>query len=103
MKWVWEVLGWVIFLGLLVNFGLQYGSRWECGRYMMPRTLMAADGVHHPNGEPIESVTLAIARGGRGRGNVACGPVRVGMGLAYVAWQCYLSVLREHSRNQSYH
>lgn len=54
----------LFFLYVAVNGTLQYGTRWEFGRFGMPRTLIAEDGMHHLDGSPINPITLQLARSG---------------------------------------
>src|ERR1700722_13707112 len=42
-----------------------HGKRWEFGRYMMPRSLVAPDGFHYQNGQEIDPLTLAAVRADR--------------------------------------
>src|ERR1700726_3794073 len=55
-------LGLVLFVGLVVNYLAGYGTRWQLGRYAMPKTLLAADGKTHPDGSECDDVTLALVR-----------------------------------------
>jgi hypothetical protein len=104
MKALWGILGWVVFIGLAGNFALQHGSWWEFGKFGMPHTLVAADGVHHPNGEEIDPVTLAMARSGVEEEAMLVGLCGVALLMAYVVWLRYQTArLRDRSRNQSYH
>ena len=42
-----------------------YGVRWESGpKYGMPATLVAADGEHFPNGEPLDLISRALVKTG---------------------------------------
>ena len=42
----------------------QWGTHWEFGRYGMPRTLVGASGMTHPDGSPIDPLTLAMLHSG---------------------------------------
>jgi len=68
MKWFIGFLtnwwGSLLMVILLLNFGLQYGNRWECGQYGMPRTLVAPDGVSYPDGKVIDPITASLIRAG---------------------------------------
>jgi hypothetical protein len=77
-------VGGLVYLGLIVHYVARYGSWWEFGRYGMPRSLVAADGVSHLDGTPIEAVTLSLVRSGREEEvYLACAAVIVA-GLLYV-------------------
>ena len=56
--------GWLFILGLMIYHASQFGTRWEFGRYGMPRTLVDASGLAHPDGTPIDSITLMTIRAG---------------------------------------
>ena len=51
-------------LGLVVYHASLFGTRWECGRYYMPRTLIDASGFARPDGTPLDSFTLMMVRSG---------------------------------------
>lgn len=62
-----DIIGWAgigLFMVLLANFLLGYGTRWEFGAWGMPSTLLDETGTRHPDGTPVEDVTLALARSG---------------------------------------
>jgi hypothetical protein len=61
----WGMLGCLVFVSLVVNWAAKYGREWECGRYAMPHSLVAADGLHYRSRVEIDPVTLAIIRSGR--------------------------------------
>ena len=61
---LFEKLVLALYAALVINFLSGYGSCWECGRYGMPSTLLAADGRHYPDGSEVDEVTLAMARSG---------------------------------------
>ncbi|HVX64754.1 MAG TPA: hypothetical protein VHC19_29315 [Pirellulales bacterium] len=53
-------------IGLSATYMLTYGNRWECGpKYNMPVVLVSADGTHHPNGTPLNSLEIFLAGSGR--------------------------------------
>ena len=56
-------LGWLLLAFLIVNFLAGYGTRWQLGRYAMPKSLLAPDGKHLDGSEP-DDVTLALAQRG---------------------------------------
>ena len=51
-------------VGLVVYHASLFGTRWECGRYYMPRTLIDASGFARPDGTPLDSFTLMMVRSG---------------------------------------
>ena len=51
-------------LGLVVYHASLFGTRWEFGRYFMPRTLVDASGFARPDGTPLDSFTLMVVRSG---------------------------------------
>lgn len=65
---LWDKIGvWVgvCFIGALIfTRSATYGTEWAFGRYCMAQTLVAPDGIHHPNGAPIHPFTLEIVRTG---------------------------------------
>src|SRR5277367_3236324 len=89
MKLLAELLGWALFLGLAGYFFLQHGSHWEFGKFGMPHTLIAADGVHHPDGTEIDPATLAMARTGAEEETMLAALCVLALGMAYVLRQWY--------------
>jgi hypothetical protein len=65
---LWDRIGiWVgvLFVAALIfTRAATYGAEWAFGRYCMAQTLVAEDGVHHPNGAPIHPFTLEVVRTG---------------------------------------
>jgi hypothetical protein len=55
-----DILGFCVLALLLGHFFQGHGQDWVCGRYGMPRSLVAEDGKHHPSGEEIDSITLGL-------------------------------------------
>lgn len=49
-------------LGLVVYHASLFGTRWEFGRYFMPRTLVDASGFARPDGTPLDAFTLMMVR-----------------------------------------
>lgn len=41
-----------------------YGTRWECGRWYMPRTLFSPNGRTYADGEWIDPYSVALAKSG---------------------------------------
>ncbi len=56
--------GILFFLAICGHLVSQWGTHWEFGRYGMPRTLVGASGMAHPDGSPIDPITLAMLRSG---------------------------------------
>ncbi len=50
--------------GLVVYHASLFGTRWEFGRYFMPRTLVDASGFARPDGTPLDQFTLMMVRSG---------------------------------------
>ena len=85
MKAVIPLVGCALFVYCCASFVGDFGTRWECGRYYMPRTLVAADGHSYPDGKPIPAATLILARSGIEE-DVMLGMVTVlGVLLVYLA------------------
>ena len=61
---IFMCLGWLLFIGIIANFVYEHSKRWECGRYYMPHTVLAADGTHYRDGSEVEAIQLMIARSG---------------------------------------
>ena len=51
-------------LGLVVYHASLFGTRWEFGRYYMPRTLTDVSGFARPDGTPLDAFTLMVVRSG---------------------------------------
>ncbi len=51
-------------LGLVVYHASLFGTRWELGRYFMPRTLVDASGFARPDGTPLDAFTLLVVQSG---------------------------------------
>lgn len=56
--------GYFLLAYLIVREASLYGTNWVLGKYYMPRSLVAADGLHYPNGEVIDPLTLSLIRSG---------------------------------------
>lgn len=52
--------GWIILFILLGNSALQYGNRWEFGKYGMPQSLVAPDGQHYTDGSLIDPISRQL-------------------------------------------
>jgi hypothetical protein len=59
------LLGCLVFVALVVNWAWKYGREWEFGRFVMPNSLVAPDGLHYRSGAEIDPVSLAIIRSGK--------------------------------------
>jgi hypothetical protein len=53
---IWNRLFWVCLAAFVLYNLYGYGRHWEFGRYFMPRSLVAADGLHYLDGMPINSI-----------------------------------------------
>jgi hypothetical protein len=54
-----------LFIVAMIAFRVTtYGTQWTFGRYGMPQTLLASDGMHYPNGEPVIPLMASLARSG---------------------------------------
>ena len=53
-----------LFLLACVNYASHYGTRWEFGRYGLPRPLVSADGQTYLDGWPVDPITAAQIRAG---------------------------------------
>ncbi len=51
-------------LGLVIYHASLLGTRWEFGRYFMPRTLVDASGFARPDGTPLDAFTLMMVQSG---------------------------------------
>jgi hypothetical protein len=60
-----NVAGVALFAGLVINFACRYGTRWEVGRYYLPRSLVAAGGQVYRDGADIDPINQAIIRADR--------------------------------------
>lgn len=60
MKAIVPLLGWALFLSCIVRFVGQYGTRWEFGRYCMPKTVIGPDGLHYLDGVEIPPFVLSL-------------------------------------------
>lgn len=54
----------IVWLGLGVNWVGKCGRQWTFGRYWMPKILLAPDGMHFADGEPLDLIGLALVRSG---------------------------------------
>jgi len=61
---LFALVGPLFMLGLVAYHASQFGTRWEFGRYFMPRTLVDASGFARPDGTPLDSFTLMMVRSG---------------------------------------
>jgi hypothetical protein len=57
-------LGYALLIAMILHVACRHGTKWEFGRYGMPRTLVAADGVSYLDGTEIDEYSLALARSG---------------------------------------
>ena len=58
-------LGWLLFIVLTGRWAFAYGDRWNFGGpCCLPRTLLAPDGRHYPDGSPLDPLTQAIVTSG---------------------------------------
>ena len=57
------LLGPAILIMGAVNVAGKYGRQWHFGRYGMPVTLIAQNGLH-PDGQPVNPIVMAIVRTG---------------------------------------
>jgi hypothetical protein len=81
-----SLLGWSIFLFVLVGFAAQYGKRWEFGPHGF-NTLVAEDGQNYRgDGTAIDPITLALHRSGHDGACLWALLGVIGAALAYVAY-----------------
>jgi hypothetical protein len=50
----------VILLFAVVCYAVNYGYSWTLGRYYMPVTILASDGIHCMNGLPADPITRVL-------------------------------------------
>jgi len=67
MKFATTWWGPLFILILVSRLGLQYGQRWEFGRYGMPRSLLRSDGValSYADGTPVDPINAWLIRAQR--------------------------------------
>ena len=66
-------LGWLLFVVLGARWAFLYGREWDFGGPLcLPRTLLAPDGRHYPDGTPLDPVTQAIVASGHEAEITAC-------------------------------
>ncbi len=61
---LFALVGPLFMLGLVFYHASQFGTRWEFGRYGMPRTLVDASGLARPDGTPLDQFTLMMVQSG---------------------------------------
>lgn len=57
----YTVLGFGLLAVCVAGFAAGYGSRWEFGRYGMPRSILTAEGLH-PDGTEPDPINAALVR-----------------------------------------
>jgi hypothetical protein len=58
------IAGWVLFVGLCINFLMDRGHHWKIGSLGMPEIVVGPDGMHYPDGAVIDPVTLSLHQSG---------------------------------------
>src|SRR5262245_10289705 len=58
----WGIAGWLFFFFCFGGFLYYHGERWECGRYWMPRLIVAENGYTYTDGTPIDPINMALMR-----------------------------------------
>ena len=58
------IAGWVLFVGLCINFLMDRGQHWKIGSLGMPEIVVGPDGMHYPDGAVIDPVTLSLHQSG---------------------------------------
>lgn len=61
---IFGLVGPLFMLVLVVYQVSLYGTRWEFGRYFMPRTMVDASGLFHPNGTPLGPFEVMVVQSG---------------------------------------
>ena len=64
MKSLIGISGWLLFIGLCINFAANCGARWRMGPLGMPETMVGPDGLHYLDGAAIDPITLALHNSG---------------------------------------
>jgi hypothetical protein len=64
MQFLASICGWLLFIGLCINFAANCGERWKIGPLGMPETLVGPDGLHYLDGAAIDPITLAVHNSG---------------------------------------
>jgi hypothetical protein len=60
MKSLIGISGWLLFIGLCINFAANCKERWRIGPLGMPETMVGPDGLHYLDGAEIDPVTLGL-------------------------------------------
>lgn len=61
---VCAIAGWAFFLAVCGHQAWTYGVEWEFGRYGMPVSLVAPDGLHYQNGRELDPLTRYLINAG---------------------------------------
>jgi hypothetical protein len=64
-KDIWDYLFWPVLFAGIGWMIYTHGTRWEFGRYGMPRPLVAEDGWHYLDGAEVDGISLSLYRAGR--------------------------------------